>query len=315
MNLDYFKTHKAYIELTNPIHGGEGWDFGEVLWSPAKDLSGKDVWKILKQMQPGDVIFHSVKYPSKTHELTGVSIVKSSFVEVETAPPIPGRWGGYKSYLRVPLQSYSFFENPMKLKDFLIENSNELIRLEIRNSFYTRNADQIAQKYAAEIPMDVLKLLLNYILQRENHLFENIEAVDSTDSTFHEGFPARVKTTTTRIIRDTKIIKELKEKYHHTCQICGMKIQMPNQKGYSEGHHLQKLGGLHRGPDINENVIILCPNHHTEFDYGIIAINNGIIQHIDPQNPFHGKPVAYTRSDLSEKYLKYHLKHIFNKNF
>lgn len=38
--------HNAYIELTNPIHGGEGWDLGEVLWSPAKDASGKDTWKI-----------------------------------------------------------------------------------------------------------------------------------------------------------------------------------------------------------------------------------------------------------------------------
>ena len=24
----------VYIELSNPIHGGEGWELGEVLWSP-----------------------------------------------------------------------------------------------------------------------------------------------------------------------------------------------------------------------------------------------------------------------------------------
>lgn len=137
MNLDKLRRQKAYIELTNPIHGGEGWDFGEVLWSPANDRSGKDAWKILKRLTPGDIAFHSVKLLGKTHELTGVSVVKSPCMEVDTEPPNPGRWGGYDHYLRVPLQSYRSFETPMKLMDFLVAYKNDLLAIGTQKSFYT----------------------------------------------------------------------------------------------------------------------------------------------------------------------------------
>lgn len=47
---------KIYIELTNAIHGGEGWELGDVLWSPV----GK-VWdNIMTQPQIGDLVIHSI---------------------------------------------------------------------------------------------------------------------------------------------------------------------------------------------------------------------------------------------------------------
>lgn len=159
----------------------------------------------------------------------------------------------------------------------------------------------------------VLTKLLEFIERSENSIFGDIEYRDSTDNLDDFVLPARVKTTTTRIIRDTKIIKDLKERYNNTCQLCGAKLRLPNGNGYSEGHHLNKLGGLHKGPDIKENVIILCPNHHTEFDYGMIAIKHGIMVHIDSTNVYHGQPLAYLRDDLDDKYLQDHYQHIFNK--
>ena len=277
----------------------------------------KYVWKgyleNLKKLIPGDIIFHSIKRSAKNHELIGVSIVKSSYVETDVEPPIPGRWGGYQHYLRVPLKNYCSFKNPMKLIEFLTVYKDYLLDIGTQKSFYTRGINSIAQKYVAELPSMVLSKLLDFIEKADNRMFEEIEYIDDADNLENLTLPARIKTTTSRIIRDTKLIRDLKEKYNNTCQICGVKLRLPNGKGYSEGHHLQKLGGIHRGPDIKENIIILCPNHHIEFDYGMIAIKQGVVIHIDPKNIHNGQPLAYFRDDLNNKYLEYHYTHIFNR--
>lgn len=80
--------------------------------------------------------------------------------------------------------------------------------------------------------------------------------------------PERTETTTSRIIRNTDIIKNLKEMYDHKCQVCGTSRQKSGGNGYAEGHHLQPLGDPHDGPDVRENILVLCPNHHADFDYG-----------------------------------------------
>ena len=68
------------------------------------------------------------------------------------------------------------------------------------------------------------------------------------------------------------------------------------------------LGGEHQGPDIRGNILILCPTHHAEFDYGCIAINpnNNLIEHMDDSNQYHNSPTAYFRADLDNQYLSYH---------
>ncbi|WP_087974850.1 HNH endonuclease [Oceanobacillus rekensis] len=127
--------------------------------------------------------------------------------------------------------------------------------------------------------------------------------------------PGRIETILSRIIRDTALVRNIKSENHYLCQVCGTTIKLPNGKGYAEGHHLRPLGGAHLGPDIRQNIIILCPTHHTEFDYGSIAIepHSLLIKHIDPNNHFHNKKSAYNRGDLVTSYLSYHYENIFEK--
>jgi len=101
--------------------------------------------------------------------------------------------------------------------------------------------------------------------------------------------PQRTKTEIFRVLRDTKLTRELKLLYQNKCQICGTMIKLKNGE-YSEAHHIKPLG-KHNGPDSINNIIILCPNHHVEFDYGVIAINPKTltILHKDTRNPFIGK--------------------------
>jgi hypothetical protein len=117
-----------------------------------------------------------------------------------------------------------------------------------------------------------------------------------------------------RIIRDTTLTRQLKQLYKHMCQICRMTLRLPSQQ-YSEGHHLKPLGSPHHGPDKVPNVLIVCPNHHAEFDFGAIAIDpiSHIVVHIDPDNPYHGRQTyVHPSHDLGRQYLEYHLQNIFN---
>lgn len=127
------------------------------------------------------------------------------------------------------------------------------------------------------------------------------ESLDKKDDIVkdYEG-TYRVEQNIKRIIRDTKIIKELKALHDNTCQICSCKIEIDNNKYYSEGHHIKPLGNPHGGPDIKENIIILCPNCHVKFDNGVINLSKLKIN----ENKYH---------KIDDKYITYYNKYILKK--
>lgn len=84
----------------------------------------------------------------------------------------------------------------------------------------------------------------------------------------------RVQTTVSRIIRDTQLSRRVKLLHEYKCQIltCEYTIVLADGSHYAEGHHVQPLGEPHNGPDILENIVCLCPNHHAECDLGAIRL-------------------------------------------
>lgn len=59
------------------------------------------------------------------------------------------------------------------------------------------------------------------------------------------------------------IIKHLRG---YKCQICKMAIQKKDGNLYIEAAHIKPKS--QQGPETPENILILCPNHHKEFDLG-----------------------------------------------
>lgn len=120
--------------------------------------------------------------------------------------------------------------------------------------------------------------------------------------------PKQVETTTSRIVRNTTIGRELKQLYDYTCQVCGNQRQQGPEQAYAEAHHIHPLGATPPGPDDQSNLLVLCPNHHADFDYGVIEV--------DPESYRirHGYDSEVDRSELevdpehplSEAYLQYH---------
>tara|TARA_Y100000031_G_scaffold129974_1_gene149383 strand:+ start:1076 stop:1651 length:576 start_codon:yes stop_codon:yes gene_type:complete len=92
------------------------------------------------------------------------------------------------------------------------------------------------------------------------------EAVDH-----EENIPSRVSQTVQRIVRDTALARQVKEIYKFSCQVCGTRIV--TQAGYyAQAAHIPPLGVPHCGPDVIENIICLCPNHHVMFDFRVFSV-------------------------------------------
>jgi hypothetical protein len=82
----------------------------------------------------------------------------------------------------------------------------------------------------------------------------------------------RIKIETYRILRDTTLTRKIKALHENRCQICGTALPLPDGSSCGEAHHIQPLGSPHHGPDIEDNILVLCPNHHALCDLGAISI-------------------------------------------
>jgi putative restriction endonuclease len=79
--------------------------------------------------------------------------------------------------------------------------------------------------------------------------------------------PPKKTSTISRVVRDTKKSREIKDRYKYTCQVCSTRL-LGVGGPYAEAAHIRPLGTPHNGPDTYENLICLCPNHHVLFDLG-----------------------------------------------
>jgi hypothetical protein len=96
-----------------------------------------------------------------------------------------------------------------------------------------------------------------------------------------------------RILRDTKLARALKRLHNDRCQICGISVELQDGRSYSEAHHIHPLGKPHNGPDVAENIVVVCPNHHAALDFGAFDISSGTFK------PTHDHSVA-------TRFLDYH---------
>ncbi len=96
-----------------------------------------------------------------------------------------------------------------------------------------------------------------------------------------DDLPGRMKTTVSRIIRDTAIVRKVKALHEHTCQVCNVRVTLRAGQYYSEAHHLKPLGKPHNGPDKETNLICVCPTCHVKLDYAAMKIDPAKIRSVD----------------------------------
>jgi putative restriction endonuclease len=87
--------------------------------------------------------------------------------------------------------------------------------------------------------------------------------------------PVRVASTVLRVVRDTSVALKVKARYDYGCQICGTRLALPGGLAYAEGAHIRPLS-THDGPDTEDNLLCLCPNHHVSFDRGALYLSEDL---------------------------------------
>ena len=83
----------------------------------------------------------------------------------------------------------------------------------------------------------------------------------------------RKRVTSNRVIRDTAAAGRVKLMHRFSCQFCGERIETPGGP-YAEEAHIVPVGGGFDGPDVEGNILCLCPNDHARFDRGAVYVSD-----------------------------------------
>jgi predicted restriction endonuclease len=188
---------------------------------------------------------------------------------------------------------------------------------------YERIYDEVKKLRADPLPKSWKKIIQRKIQDhsadsvgyKADNIFYSVEGIgsgvwglrsrlSSTPSAFDIGMsaaPDRLLIETYRILRDTELARKIKALHKNVCQICGETIALQGGLTYAEAHHIQPIGNPHNGPDIAENIIVLCPNHHVLLDYLSIPLKS---KHI---RSTHGHIIG-------SKYIDYHNKQFMHQS-
>lgn len=129
----------------------------------------------------------------------------------------------------------------------------------------------------------------------------------------NEVIPETYMTVIEKKKRNRKIVEELKNIYENRCQVCEETIDLGNGVKYSEVNHIQPIGKEHNGIDNKHNIIVLCPNHHTMFDLGIISIDPVdccTLIHINYKDKLNNKHIVFKHL-VSNISIRYHYEHMY----
>lgn len=124
-----------------------------------------------------------------------------------------------------------------------------------------------------------------------------------------EKFPRSRSMRVRRLVRDTAAAKRIKQLYEGECQMCGLRLVGPDGKSYSEGAHIRPLGKPHHGPDVEPNILCLCPNCHVRLDIGGVVVDEdwSVIVRADLSGARLMPKLTVKESHrVHQEYLRYH---------
>lgn len=224
-------------------------------------------------------------------------------------PPTDFDWNNHDNikYLFVNLKSTKSSGIDMRIY------FKRIIRdLEARFKEYSdiqNNSDSI---YFRSYPNE--KVLEIYFLPLDSNLSDLTEYSDDKSKTRKYEYESK--------IRNRKLVNELKNIHEFRCQICGQRISKGSEpiEFYCEVHHLKTLSeNSDENLDVIGNLIVVCPNHHIEFQYNAIAIDpedeETIIHIMGDENPYHGESLKGMKiHNIDHKYNVHHYRRFIGEN-
>ncbi len=261
-----FKFDKEGIDTNNHIFGYSQWTNNPV------------------NLIPGGIIFFYSK-----NLVDGNTYIVGIYGGVEILKPIKEvSWMGFENNLFLsnirafrsisvlfpkPLLKKHYVQSSVTRIGFKYIEDNTALRIITDELFELLGADSYNEECLK------LKELYNYISGQEDvfDLIEQEEIEKHVDtnrldkiindlSNLKAKDPIKVEFNGRAYKRDNKTVVQLKILRNYKCQICQHNIPTKEGKFYIEAAHIRPKKD--QGNELPSNILILCPNHHKEFDYG-----------------------------------------------
>lgn len=131
---------------------------GRALWSPQKSKDGRDIYKSMTQVRPGDVIFHLTDNRAITDVSIAAESADDSFNGVEGTD-----WADQPGF-RIGLRDHMKLDPPLSREDFLAEEPfatelRELAESGAKGMFFSRLLELNQGAYLTEVTPSLLGIL------------------------------------------------------------------------------------------------------------------------------------------------------------
>lgn len=115
----------------------------------------------------------------------------------------------------------------------------------------------------------------------------------------------RTTATVNKVNRRAEVVKTVKAWHDNRCQICDETVELPSGPS-SDAAHIRALGVPHNGPDVEENVLCLCPNDHRRFDNGAVYLTDDL-EVVEALTGAVGKRIrTHPAHKIGVEYVRYH---------
>lgn len=154
-----------------------------------------------------------------------------------------------------------------ELRDAICVSSLDDVSLIHNLANFVKEVDKTAEKVSAIRDAEMKRTLPSVEetirSKSESELKDLLANASSNTNEYYEWYGKRYK-------RDALCTETIKRLRGHQCQLCGEYIMKRDRKKYVEAAHIKakKDGGVEKP----YNIMILCPNHHKEFDLGDVKI-------------------------------------------
>lgn len=153
----------------------------------------------------------------------------------------------------------------------------EVLNWIIRNTNYNWSISKIIPAIQTE-PITAEQVMEEVADEKEQHEIVQIirnenkskQTVIAELQNLKEADPEVIVINSKSYKRDNKTIAQIKFIREFKCQICGTTIKKKDGSDYVEAAHIKPKH--QKGRETPDNIILLCPNHHKEFDIGDMRI-------------------------------------------
>jgi len=152
--------------------------------------------------------------------------------------------------------------------------------------------------------------LIGQLLQSDKNFLEKANLKASSKSGLIQSYYPVAR----RLKRDALISEISKEQAAYTCQGCGVPtFKNKNNNNYVESHHIIEYNKKEEGPDVLQNLLVLCSNCHSKVHFARLDVVDDFYQELRSNN-------AITLDQFKEIHIKFNMlkvKHVnilHNKN-